>query len=736
MNKFTFELLTPYDFENLARDIVQTREKINLEAFADGKDGGVDFRRIYDRDNNLVIQAKHSRDYESTLKLLKKEVEKVQRLKPSRYIIVISANLTPPQKDHIKELFSPYVLDTSDIITRKDIEDLVERHVEVLKRNQKLWFTSASVLELIQGKRVFGRTAFLVSELKNKSRLFVETDNVNQAIDTLKDNKVAIISGNPGVGKTTLAQILILKYLEEDYDIHAVTSVDELEDAVNAEGKVFIYYDDFLGRSLITETTQKNEDQRLIDIIRRIQSGKIANKRLVITTREYILKQAKHKFESFAQYDLDFSKIVVDLVNYSDLQKAQILYNHIYFSDLPAEYRVNLIENKAYKQIIKHDNYNPRLIESVISLIPIKKIPSDKFIKEFLNILENPDMLWEGVFENSILDTSKIALFALCLTDDQVVRPLLEGQYNLLAKNYVLKSGSSLEALAFVKSLKELEGTFIDIIDDKGENKISFSNPSIADFVLKKARENNLLLESMLESSTSAKPVIEQFIGNDDFDIEFRKLALQQVILGWSRFRDVPATSENILRLLYSLWQNSKDIELEEKKIFLKTQLEKVIKETDDMIYMRFYPMIEYAGLLHEKFIKEDIRKIVKQTQYVEELEDVIDIAENYSDELDSVLEEEGIPLDEMLSELTHGFIQNLEDMSDSYLGELSDQLDNFESMLGIDLDYAKSEVHQEIAKRNYYEDQATEAHMDAYREGTYSTPTIDPVDEMFNSMK
>ena len=43
MADYNYQLLQPTEFEDLARDILQVKEGIFIESFADGKDGGIDF---------------------------------------------------------------------------------------------------------------------------------------------------------------------------------------------------------------------------------------------------------------------------------------------------------------------------------------------------------------------------------------------------------------------------------------------------------------------------------------------------------------------------------------------------------------------------------------------------------------------------------------------------------------------------------------------------------------------
>jgi hypothetical protein len=198
MRKYNFDFLTWFDFEGLARDIVEQREGITLEAFTTGRDSGIDFRRIYDKETTLVVQSKHYKTYSSLYSVLKnKELDKVKKLSPSRYVLVASVDMTPTQKDEIVTLFSPYILNPLDIICGNDIEQDLDKNESLLKKNHKLWLTSSNVLNLLLQRKIIGRSNQLEADIKNKIKIYVETDTVETAANILSNNGYVIIAGAP-----------------------------------------------------------------------------------------------------------------------------------------------------------------------------------------------------------------------------------------------------------------------------------------------------------------------------------------------------------------------------------------------------------------------------------------------------------------------------------------------------------------------------------------------------------
>lgn len=127
MRNYNFhKLLEPMEFQDLVRYIVQVRDNIFLESFKDGPDQGID-GLLYDKDRKIVLQAKrYNLSYSKLLYILKtQELSKVRKLRPTRYILGISMDFSPTQKEEIRELFEGYIENTNDIISAKDMNNLL-----------------------------------------------------------------------------------------------------------------------------------------------------------------------------------------------------------------------------------------------------------------------------------------------------------------------------------------------------------------------------------------------------------------------------------------------------------------------------------------------------------------------------------------------------------------------------------------------------------------------------------
>ena len=57
MADYDFHQLSPHDFENMARDLLQADWGLILESFKTGKDGGIDFR--YAKAGSRIVNFRH-----------------------------------------------------------------------------------------------------------------------------------------------------------------------------------------------------------------------------------------------------------------------------------------------------------------------------------------------------------------------------------------------------------------------------------------------------------------------------------------------------------------------------------------------------------------------------------------------------------------------------------------------------------------------------------------------------
>ncbi|PBJ14363.1 restriction endonuclease [Flavobacterium sp. ACN6] len=488
MIDYDFSTLNDRDLEELARDVLTEKLKYNFQSFKSGADQGIDLRyATIDDENEIIVQVKHYlgsgiSKLKSSLK--KEELSKVLLLNPKRYIFVTSLKLSPKDKEDIKNIFYPFILSTDDILGKNDLNAFLGVFPLIEEKHFKLWLSSANILKRIFKNGISGRSEFHQEKIKNDIKLFVPNRAHKTAVDILNRNNFILITGAPGIGKSTLANILTYQLLARDFQLIYVREITEAEDLyVVGKNQVF-YFDDFLGAITLDLKSSRNADSAIVNFIERVKNDK--QKKLILTCRTTILNQAKEVSEKIEASKIDISNHEVTIEDYRNIDKAKILYNHIYFSQLTDEQKSIFFKDQFYWKVIKHKFYNPRIISFFTDHDRVKS--NAEYSREVIDFLDNPSLIWEKPFLIQISSNSRLLLSTLYslggkyVISEERLREAFTSRLNYEVKynNYV-KKGNTFEAV-----IKELVGGFINRItykDDNSKIEYSFFNPSIEDFL-------------------------------------------------------------------------------------------------------------------------------------------------------------------------------------------------------------------------------------------------------------
>lgn len=489
MVNYDFKNLSSYDFELLTRDVLQKKLGVFIESFKTGKDDGIDLRFTKTKGSKTIIQCKHyaNSGYSSLKRSLIEEVKKLSKIKCDEYIVVTSMGLTPNNKKELFEILYPYCKTEEYIIGREDLNNLLNLYPEVEKNNYKLWLTSTNLMENIIHSEIYNQSKVEIDFIMQKSKYYVQNKSFFVALNMLKTLNYCIITGIPGIGKTTLAEIIILHYIDKEYEVYKINSdIGEAYRVYNPNKKQLFYYDDFLGQTSLESKLNKNEDDKIIKFISIISKNK--NVKFILTTREYILNSAKIYYEKFNNFNFDVNQCCIKLDDYTKFDKAKILFNHLYFSNIPQKAIDNLLIGKKYMNIINHINYNPRIIEWMTEQYINKE--EEHFYTDFINMLNNPNKIWGHIFDNQLINPSKNLLVVLSTMPDLTAIDNLELSFNKYNSYICDKYGIDRNRDDFNKALKQLDGNFIKITQKGNGIVISFSNPSIKDFIELKVYQN------------------------------------------------------------------------------------------------------------------------------------------------------------------------------------------------------------------------------------------------------
>lgn len=511
MSDYDFSTLNSKDFEKLVCDLLNakigTNRNMMFNTFKSGRDKGIDLllsteKNIYE----VVGQVKHN--YQSTYSKLifdakNTELKKVQALDPKSYVFVTSQPLNVNNKEEIMNVFSPYINSLSDILGKDDLNDLIRLHKSIEENHFKLWFSSTiAIQKIIQYKFVGRRSEFSENEIKRKLRLFVTTKELSYAKRQLEQNKFIIITGDPGVGKTTLSEVLIYNFLSKDYELNVIyDDIKEIEETLkNDDSKQVFYFDDFLGHTQAEILKSKSAETSLLKLVSRFEKSE--NKLLILNTRRFILNTFMEESERFRNFNPLRSESKIELLSYSYGAKRRMLDNHISESDLGVE-KIEVIKNLS-SFICTHKNFSPRHIEFFTSVHHGGAQKANSLKNFIFENLENPKRIWEHAYKYQITSLERFLLNTLFSLDSASSKELLESAFNSRIE-FEVKNNNLIKPISpFHECVRKLNDGFI--VNSNFFNDVvnfEFINPSLEDFLRYFIESDTSELERILLSSVS-----------------------------------------------------------------------------------------------------------------------------------------------------------------------------------------------------------------------------------------
>lgn len=491
------------------------------------------------------------------------ELKNVNELKPKKYIIATSVDLNEDNTEKIKELFYPYIKNLNDIYGKKDLNRLIESHEVILNSHYKLWLSDFSILKkILKSDLEFRSSAFEEHELKRRLRIYVKTTLFQDAQKALDEKRFIIITGEPGVGKTTLAEMLIYKYIADGYNLSYI--LDDIQEAEKVllpdESKQIIYFDDFLGSNKVEINRAKGRETALRRILNRLRS--MENKLVVFTTRSFLLNTAVEESEKLRRFNIKAKASLFELKEYDKVLKKQLLINHIEDSELKDELKDALYSYEIQEFIINHSNFTPRSVEFITSIDLVNQLNVKEFKEFIFSSFDYPDEIWKHAYAEQITEDERLLLNTLISFGDSASIDELEDAFMSRIQYEIETNNKSKEINAFKKALNKLDGGFISI---KDLSEIRFINPSLIDFLVKYLRQDKDEVLRIANSVKYVSQLTERLFLFSDSDSDKMPIALQKrLISDYELFINSKVKDQNLIQLALIIYKYVKDIKRDE----------------------------------------------------------------------------------------------------------------------------------------------------------------------------
>lgn len=232
-----------------------------------------------------------------------------------------------------------------------------------------------------------------------------------------------------------------------------------------------------------------------MNFIKRVMNDK--SKRLVLTSRSNILNRAKRISDIFNFGNIEQRELEINVTELTEIEKANILYNHIWHSSLSPEFSTVFYENRNYWSIIKHKNYNPRLISIITDRERLKGMPHTEYWSHVQNSLNNPEVIWDSYFKRQIpeeiFDLVNLVVFNGGQIEEDTCRDALKRVFQLKYPNEYFTKVKKIDD--FIKeSLRSTLNRNIQL--EFRHRKVTFSpfNPSISDYIINRLSNDDTTL--------------------------------------------------------------------------------------------------------------------------------------------------------------------------------------------------------------------------------------------------
>lgn len=506
MDEYDLGRLSDVEFEALCKDLFEEILGVRLEIFARGADSGIDLRGR-DADGGLVVvQCKHwwrSEGSELAHHVERDERPKVERLAPARYVLATSCDLTVKAKDRLYAALQPFAHAPTDVYGVKEIAAELRKRPHVVHRHPALWFHSAEALSAVTQKHLFERNRDLADDIARTLRVYVPGHTFPEALRLLDDEHACLISGLPDLGKTALAHALAATYAARHYQVVAV-SEDTLDlDVLWSDDRPQLFlYDDFLVRSR-RERHRHNATPRLLQLLQRVAEA--PDKRLVLTTREYVLAQARQDDERLHRAGLDAVTCHVRRDEYDEDMRAQIVRNHVDASALPAETKAAVLAPDTLARLAGHPAFNPYQLAGALRAAARDLVPADRFADRLLSYFDDPAGVWGHIVEEQLGDAEVDLLAVLFSFGEPAWLRWVERAWVALRRH----DGRPADTRLFRRALSTLRGTMVESRRPdgaEGDPDLALYDASVAGFAASYFTGRPDVLAALLESA----PCFEQ----------------------------------------------------------------------------------------------------------------------------------------------------------------------------------------------------------------------------------
>lgn len=94
----------------------------------------------------------------------------------------------------------------------------------LLRKHFKLWLSATNILSELYNQDIFVDSQTLLYDVEKELPYYVQTDSYWKGKAVLESERLLMLVGNPGVGKTTVSKMLLLYFASIGYRVRYTTN--------------------------------------------------------------------------------------------------------------------------------------------------------------------------------------------------------------------------------------------------------------------------------------------------------------------------------------------------------------------------------------------------------------------------------------------------------------------------------------------------------------------------------
>lgn len=453
-------------FQDLSGEILKRALGQSFVVFADSNDAGRDgaFYGVWDdtlyserptgiKNGATVLQCKFSAKPGSTLSLssLNEELDKiailVERNLCDNYILMTNSRVTGKSEEAIVEAIKERGVKSAYVFDGNWVCGQITSHQSLRLYVPRVY--GLGDLSQIIDSRSYRQAKELLDQLDGLST-FVVTESYKKAADAIHKEGFVLLLGEPSSGKSVIAATLAMASADSNNSLVVrIAKASEFKTHWNPDESEnqFFWIDDAFGAIVHDESLTDMWSKTMPEVMAAIKKGA----KVVMTSRDYIYRDAKPLLKEYAFPLLREKQVVIDVHNLTEDEKKQILYNHIKLGNQTSKFRKTI--KPHLEDVVGVHKFLPEVARRFGNRTFTKNLPitSAKAVVEFM---EKPKEYLADVY-GELSDDQKAAM-ALIYKYTNLPSPISQ---SVKDTDLLDRFGTNINQLQ--KALKALNGGFL-----------------------------------------------------------------------------------------------------------------------------------------------------------------------------------------------------------------------------------------------------------------------------------